>query len=267
MTSELYSDGKHRCVAYADAGGGPNVGVQSNQFLIIDHGHAALIDPGGDISYPPLYMSITSEIMVKDLDLLLLSHQDPDVAGALSKWLNSTDCTVYAPKVWLRFLPHFCRTANAIKLISRIQSIPDEGLAIPLGQSYLLALPAHFLHSDGNFQFYDPVSKILFSGDMGASMEDSIALPSEVEDFDAHIPLMIGFLRRHMGSNKICRLWVKMIRRLDVEMIVPQHGAAFMGSEMVNRFLDWVEVQECGVDLMSEVNYVIPRRQSQADRG
>jgi len=29
------------------------------------------------------------------------------------------------------------------------------------------------LHAEGNFQFYDSKSKILFSGDMGASMVDA----------------------------------------------------------------------------------------------
>jgi len=39
-----------------------------------------------------------------------------------------------------------------------------------LGNAIIKVIPAHFMHSEGNFQFYDPVSKILFSGDMGASI-------------------------------------------------------------------------------------------------
>jgi len=61
-----------------------------------------------------------------------------------------------------------------------------------------------------------------------------------------------------MVSNKICRLWAKMARSLDIEMIVPQHGARFVGKEMVGRFIDWVEQLECGVDLMTEKNYRAP---------
>ena len=79
-----------------------------------------------------------------------------------------------------------------------------------------------------------------------------------VTNFDEHIATMIGFHRRYMISNKICRFWVNMVRQLDVEMIVPQHGCRFEGKAMVNRFLDWIERLECGVDLMTQDNYRAP---------
>lgn len=262
MSIELYNDNNHRCIAYSDSCGDLKSGVQSNQFLIIDNGQAALLDPGGDLAYPELYTNINNEIMVKDLDYLLLSHQDPDVASSLSKWLAGTACQVYAPKVWARFLPHLCRTAKAGKLADRITPVPDEGMAIPLGNNDLVAIPAHFLHSEGNFQFYDPVSKILFSGDLGASISAQNNIAAVVKDFDAHVIFMKSFHRRYMSSRKICSLWANMVRKLDIEWIVPQHGASFKGTEMVNQFIDWVEHQECGVDLMSQENYQVPRFRS-----
>ena len=54
-----------------------------------------------------------------------------------------------------------------INTYDRIIALPDRGQSIALGKCQLKAVPAHFLHSVGNFQIYDPVSKILFSGDMG----------------------------------------------------------------------------------------------------
>ena len=45
----------------------------------------------------------------------------------------------------------------------RLIELPDRGQVIQLGESKLVIVPAHFLHSVGNFQFYDPVAKILFS--------------------------------------------------------------------------------------------------------
>lgn len=116
-------------------------------------------------------------------------------------------------------------------------------------------MPAHFLHSVGNFQIYDPVSKILFSGDMGASMVDDA---SPVIDFENHIPNMAGFHRRYMACNKVCRMWVKMVREMDVEMIVPQHGRPFVGPAMIKAFLDWIENLECGLDLMTQQDYRLP---------
>ncbi len=49
-----------------------------------------------------------------------------------------------------------------------------------------------------------------------------------------------------------------MVRQLDVEMIAPQHGCRFEGKAMVNRFLDWIENLQCGVDIMTQENYRVP---------
>lgn len=107
----------------------------------------------------------------------------------------------------------------------RLIAIPDRGQALPIGSAVLVAVPAHYLHSEGNFQFYDPVSKILFSGDLGASFADKEDLSEPVTDFDSHIAHMVDFHRRFKGSNKILRFWVSMVRQLDLEWIVPQHAA------------------------------------------
>ena len=68
---------------------------------------------------------------------------------------------------------------------------------------------------------------------------------------------MLGFHKRYMSGNNACRYWVNMVRQLDVEWIVPQHGASFKGKEMVNRFLDWLEDLECGIDLLSQEDFKV----------
>ena len=72
-------------------------------------------------------------------------------------------------------------------------------MRLPLGHTELIFLPAHFLHSAGNFQVYDTQSRILFSGDLGASIGTSYL---EVSDFDAHIQYMEAFHQRYMPSNQ-----------------------------------------------------------------
>ncbi len=67
-----------------------------------------------------------------------------------------------------------------------------------------------------------------------------------LENFAAHIPKMKGFHQRYMCNNKVIRLWVNMVRTMDVEMIVPQHGTPFIGQEQIHQFLDWIETLECG---------------------
>lgn len=256
----LFDDGHHKCIVFSELVRGS--GIQANQFLILDGKHGATIDPGGDLTYAPLTLEIGKHMPVQKLDYILASHQDPDIIASLGRWLMQTDARVIVSKLWSRFLPHlgasYLDDFNGKKLEQRIIAIEDKGGVIELGSSTILILPAHFLHSVGNLHFYDVKSRILFSGDMGASLVEE-SPDKAVEDFDAHIPSMQGFHERYMCSRKVCRLWAEMVRELDVEMIVPQHGRPFKGKAMVNRFLDWISGLNCGIDLLSEENYALTR--------
>jgi len=171
LAIELFNDGKHICVMFndlvKDAG---DHAVQANQFLIVSDGEGALIDPSGHLTYNSLVLAMHKYLPKQQLKYLFASHQDPDIIGALDKWLFSTECNLYVSKLWSRFVPHFC---NLNRADGRIIGIPDEGMPIRLRDTTIHAVPAHFLHAEGNFQFYDSKSKILFSGDMGASMVDA----------------------------------------------------------------------------------------------
>jgi flavorubredoxin len=253
MAIELYNNGKHFCVAFRDLVSGE--AVQANQFLISDSSHAALIDPGGELTYSDLYLGISKYTNVKDLDYVLASHQDPDIVASIHKWLVGTNCKVVVPALWERFIPHFTRPG---KLKGRVMPIPDQGTNLQLGNIQLKALPAHFLHAEGNFQFYDPISKILFSGDLGANLcADNSLLDKPAKRLEDLLPTMEGFHQRYMNSNKVCRLWANMVQTLEISMIVPQHGRPMIG-KAIPEFITWIRELQCGIDLMSEENYQIP---------
>ena len=252
MSQEIYNDGTHICVAFRDLVSGE--AVQANQFLIVDNDHAALIDPGGELIYTGLFLAVSNYVNLHNLDYVVASHQDPDIVASVNKWLVGTSCKVVVPALWDRFIPHFTRPG---KLVDRILSIPDSGTSLSLGKIRLQALPAHFLHSEGNYSFYDPVSKLLFSGDIGANFAAD-AFDKPVAKLKEILPYMEDFHRRHMTSNRVCRYWVNMIRTLEVNAIVPQHGRAFVGRRVVLEFLDWLEHLDCGVDLITQDFYRIP---------
>ena len=86
-----------------------------------------------------------------------------------------TRCQVVVSRLWSRFLPHLAssyvtRQDGGSNCRRVFWVLPTEGKVLPFAGTELWVLPAHFLHSVGNFSFYDPLSGILFSGDVGASL-------------------------------------------------------------------------------------------------
>lgn len=251
MAHKLYEADGHTVYLFTDLVTGD--GIQSNQLFIENHHHSALFDPGGALTYQPLNMAISKLSSIKELDYIFATHQDPDIISSIDKWIMYSDAKVVVSRLWERFLPHLIPGYMSPKGDGRIVSIPDNGGTVPFGDSVIKAVPAHFLHSVGNFHFYDPISKILFSGDVGASLMDKDH-EKPVEDFEEHVTTMEGFHKRYMASNKACRHWVEIIRTMDVDMIVPQHGRPFKGKAMIRNFLSWFEELECGIDIMYNDN-------------
>ncbi len=247
----LFDNGSHKNILFEDIDSG--LAVQANQHMIVHDGSGMVLDPGGHKVYNRVITSTFSQLRGGKLKYLFLSHQDPDIVAAANGWLMTTDADAYISALWVRFVPHF----GLDRLVEeRLRPIPDEGMVLDLAGCPLSICPAHFLHSPGNFQVYDPVARILYSGDLGASLG---AAYREVPNFDDHIQYMGGFHRRYMASNRAMRAWAGMVRGLDIEIIAPQHGALFRGKAMVNSFIDWCESLPCGLDLMPDT-FQLPRR-------
>lgn len=257
MSTVLFDSDDHRCIAFNDLVRGHD-GVQANQFLIQHAGHSALLDPGGALLYNPLILALARYVKPTVIDYILCSHQDPDIIGSVDKWLLYSEATIVCSELWGRFVPHvvpgYLKNAGR----ERYKLIPDRGGHVELGSARVCMLPAHFMHSVGNFSFWDERSRILFSGDVGASLIAS-GEPYRIvsRGFAEHQRRMEGFHRRYMGSNRIARLWVSMVRELGAEMIVPQHGLPMKGEAMAD-FLAWLENLECGIDLMGRADFRAP---------
>jgi len=258
MSNILYDDGTHKCISFTDLVEGE--GIQANQFLIVHAGEGMLLDPGGNLTYKHLLAEMASYFLPAHLDYVFASHEDPDIVASANGWLLITEAKILIAKEWTRFLPHFCSKGMTA---GRVIGIPPEGMIVNLGGHDLQVVPAHYLHAVGNFQLYDPLSKILFSGDLGANLVNGHDAAKVIEGADAfhkHLETsgMNGFHRRYMGGQKVCRLWAQMARRMDIEWIVPQHGASFKGKETITAFLDWFESLKSGPDLLTEADFPYP---------
>ncbi|SHE98775.1 Metallo-beta-lactamase superfamily protein [Marinitoga hydrogenitolerans DSM 16785] len=224
-------------------------GIFTNQFLIIHNNEGVLLDPGGVHVFPRVLSNVSEQIDTKNIKAIFYSHQDPDVSSGVALWSSTLEnAKIYISKLWERFLPHFGVFDSSI-----LVPIDDKGGKITFSDGYSLnIIPAHFLHSLGNFSVYDSISKILFSGDIGVG----IVQPSEekifVEDFSNYKEYMEGFHKRYMASNIVAKKWVNMVSKLDVEMMIPQHGLLFKKNEYL-KFLDWFKDLKCGVDIIDSI--------------
>lgn len=243
--STIFASGSHRWLAFGQDPAKPDNVVDTTQYAICSDGGVLLVDPGGMEIFPNMVAALTRELSVEDVRHLVISHQDPDVSSALPLWRRvcRPDLKVYVPWLWAGFVSHFdaeCRT----------ESVPDEGTEIVMGGVRLRLLPAHYLHSSGNFNIYDPAARVLFTGDIGAALLPGPSEDMYVSNFAEHVRYMDGFHRRWMGSPAARDAWVAMVSSLDVQVLAPQHGLLFRGDD-VKRFLDWFGGLEIGAGVSS----------------
>ena len=239
-TTFIYESSEHKWAVAARDPDKPNSIIDTNEYLIINGDNAIITDPGGMEIFPAVFSAFSEIFPPEKISKIFASHQDPDIISSLSLWLQfNPEIKCYLSWLWTSFVPHFGGNENTFI------PIPDPGMEIELGSSSLQLIPAHFIHSAGNFHLYDPKAKILFSGDVGAAMVPSELDKLFVEDFDKHIGFAEGFHKRWMGSNEAKNNWCSRVRKLDIEMLCPQHGSIYKGED-VSRFIDWFENLEVG---------------------
>ena len=214
--------------------------IDTNQYMVRTKGSAFLMDPGGIELFSTMFAMVLRHAPAEEIQHIFASHQDPDIISSLGLWDQAVpDAKLYAPWLWESFLRHF--GMNNIEYVP----IADGGMTVSVDGMNLELIPAHFLHSSGNFHVYDPHHKILMSGDIGAALEAPGA-PIFVDDFEEHVNCMRGFHQRWMPSNEAKSRWIERVRALDIEFLCPQHGRIFKG-ENVQKFIDWFDQLQVGV--------------------
>jgi len=240
-TRTIFQDGSHKWVAIVRDSAKPAYLIDTNEYLVTHGDQGLLLDPGGAEIFPAVFSAMSAEFDPSALAGVFASHQDPDICSSLALWLEfNPRMRCYVSWLWASFIPHFGGTADTFV------SIPDAGMEISLAGLALQAIPAHYLHSSGNFHLYDKTAKVLFSGDVGAALLPAGSDGLFVEDFSAHIRHAEGFHRRWMGSNEAKRRWCERVAQMDIDLLCPQHGAIYRGPD-VQRFINWFDELTVGI--------------------
>lgn len=238
----IYTDGDHKWAVIARDPEKKSYIIDTNEYLIFKSDEIILTDPGGTEIFPTVFTSISMEANPANIKYLFASHQDPDIISSLSLWLEvNPKLKCYISNLWSTFLPHFGGNDQTLLPIT------DDGMDLNFNGLDLKVIPAHYLHSSGNFHLYDPKARIYFSGDVGASL---LPNPGEsklfVDDFDFVIKHAKGFHQRWMGSNRAKTEWLDRISKLKIDYLCPQHGQIYTGED-INRFLNWFKDLKVGI--------------------
>ncbi|NMP30786.1 MBL fold metallo-hydrolase [Thalassotalea sp. M1531] len=245
QTYKLFENKNHQWLVFGRDPEKPNKIIDTNQYMVVTKRNALLMDPGGIELFATMLAAVIKQVAPDKLTHLFASHQDPDIISSLGLWDQALpEATLHSPWLWEGFIRHFGMDNITFN------PIPDEGSKLTLDETSLEFIPAHYMHSSGNFNVYDPEAKILMSGDIGAALE-SIDAPLFVENFDRHVDKMEMFHKRWMPSNRAKSDWIDRVSKLDIDMMCPQHGRIFQGDD-VKRFLDWFDKLEVGVAIQEK---------------
>jgi len=239
IATELWSNGRRRWVVFARDPERADFLIDTNEYAMVTPDEVMLTDPGGLEIFPAVFAAVAGELDANRIAHIFASHQDPDVISSLALWLHfNPQIKCHLSWLWQSFIPHFGGEQDTFR------PIPDEGRLVTVGGADLRAVPAHYLHSSGNFHLYDEEARLLFSGDVGAAL-----LPPTsglfVTDFDTHIRHAEGFHRRWMGSNDAKRDWCDRVAAMQIDFLCPQHGAIYRGAD-VARFIEWFASLDVG---------------------
>lgn len=142
----IFEDGGHKWLAVVRDPERPGYLIDTNEYLVVADDDAILLDPGGSEVFPAVFSALSRQFDPRNITKLFASHQDPDVISSLSMWIEfNPEIKCYVSWLWSSFVPHFGGSRETFV------DIPDKGMDVALGSHRLQAIPAHYLHSSGNF--------------------------------------------------------------------------------------------------------------------
>ena len=213
-----------------------------NPYLLVDADEAVVFDPGSIPDFPVVMRKIIDTVNPKQVSLIVISHQDPDVCGNLAVVEDVID------REDLRIAGH----TNTIRLVqhqgiaSEFYAVDRNGHRIQMASGRVLEFHhMPYLHSPGAIATYDPKTRSLFSGDVFGAItkQDSIYAG---ENF---LENMKEFHQAYMPCNALLRAALQRLRSLEIDRILPQHGCVLQGDQVAAAFA-YLEELPCGADLI-----------------
>ena len=211
-----------------------------NPYLLVDGDEAVLFDPGGVIDYSKIAEKVFSIVEPAQISHVVLHHQDPDMCACLPLLEQVID------QGQIKIVTH-----SMASIIIRYYGIKSEfylvdknAYAIKLKSGRALHfMTTPFCHFPAAIVTYDEQEKILFSSDLFGAISSGWSLFAEKGYEDQ----MRTFHAGYMASTRHLFSVMEKIARLNLDMILPQHGS-IIKKEMIPLCIDFLKRLPCGID-------------------
>lgn len=238
--------------------------IRCNPFLVIQDGQAVLIDGGSRSDFAEVMLKVMQTgVNPKNITALIYQHYDPDLCGSMSNIIGiceNPELKVLSTRDNNIFVSYYIHKNN----YHLVQAVEELGMAFNLNARSLKFIETPYSHSPGSFVTYDKKTGVLFSSDLFGSFTKNSDIFLELEErcFTCRdyavcpankdwCPLqgVIDFHRRIMPCNKALHHAIAEIRKLDINIIAPQHGTVIRGRQAINLALDILgNLDRVGID-------------------
>mgnify|MGYP001160613700 FL=1 len=239
-------------------------GLRCNPYLIIDGDEAILIDGGSRPDFPEVMMKILETgLDPRKISALIYDHYDPDLCGSIPNFedmIDNPDLQLIASGFSHTFIRHYGCRSKFVKLTDL-----DYCYKFKSGRQ-LQFITTPYCHSRGSFVVFDEASKILFSGDLFGTYENSWQLFFGFSEdctgngscqacikkgVECRLPGYLDFHRKIMPSSKAVRYALAKVKKLPYTMIASQHGSIIdrPSAELLTQELE--KLEDIGIDQFS----------------
>ena len=221
--------------------------LHCNPYLIRQGNESILIDPGSVPDFPVVARKVFSIVPAESISTFILQHQDPDLCAAVPIFEDlkaSYEHQVISVKSTSYFVHHYGVKGELIRL--------DLKAGQPLKYKTPSGRELHFYwtpyaHSFGAMMTYDVTSGALFTSDILGGL----GADWELYHNDAALKNMKQFMQLIMPTNQIMRYSLKLIEKINPQLICPQHGQIIPGADYPAIMRTLWDLP-CGIDLIDD---------------
>ena len=221
----------------------PDVGRQSNSYLIEQGEQSVLVDPGPGSLFPETRRKIEEVVPLDHVRWFVCHHQDPGNSTSLpliDRQVGRSDARVVGHGRAEAMVRHY-------GLGMPFWAVEEHGWRLQLQDRMLRFVFTPYAPYPGSFCSFDDHSGILFSGDLFGGRGHEAGLFARNEEwFDVIRP----YHEHQMPSGEVLDYALRRIDGYPLEMIAPRHGALIPPS-LIPYMMQKLKGLDCGLYLLA----------------